>query len=146
MTLVMPSISYKFFQFKYLVFPLLLSSCSLSFVSAQTEGITITWDINSEADIAGYKVYYGESSRIYTNSIMVGLNTEYTFPDLTGLSETYIAITAYDINGNESKYSTELLISMSQPGKQFSLGEAYPNPFNPVTQIPYFLPSEFMIF
>jgi len=107
----------------------------------QTGGITLSWDINTENDLAGYKVYYGSSSQLYEKNINVGLKAEYTFDDLTGMETIYVAITAYDTAGNESGYSSELLLEMGQAARQFKLGEAYPNPFNPSTNIPYFLPS-----
>lgn len=98
------------------------------FVLAET--VTLSWDPNSETDLAGYKIYYGYSSGIYDgagidqgNSPII-LQTEY--PDdpnyidntgerveipLTGLDlinyDYYIVVTAYN-NEYESSYSNEV--------------------------------------
>jgi len=70
----------------------------------------LVWDNNAESDLAGYHVHYGTSPGIYTVAVDVGNVTEYKL-DYLGLREDviyYIAITAYDLLGNESDFSTEL--------------------------------------
>jgi hypothetical protein len=70
--------------------------------------LTLTWNPNNESDLAGYKIYYGKSSRIYEEWIDVGNNTNCV---LTGLEEGliyYCAATAYDMDGNESEFSEEV--------------------------------------
>lgn len=67
---------------------------------------TLSWNPNTEPDLAGYKVYYGTTSRSYTTSIDVGNQTTYTVTGL-GFGTYYFAVTAYDISGNESGYSNE---------------------------------------
>jgi fibronectin type 3 domain-containing protein len=77
-------------------------------ISVHAAEITLGWNPNTEADLAGYNIYYGTATRIYDSPIDVGNQTEYT---VTGLEEGhtyYFAATAYDTNGNESDYSTEL--------------------------------------
>lgn len=89
------------------------------------ENITISWDANSEGDLAGYKIYWDiDSGYPYANKIDVGNVTSHT---LTGLAPGtyYIAVTAYDsaynienddpntivnenqTNGHESWYASE---------------------------------------
>ncbi len=70
---------------------------------------TLTWDApaTNVNKIDGYKVYYGTSSRIYTQSIDVGNVTTYTIENLPS-GTWYFAVTAYDISGNESIYSVEV--------------------------------------
>ncbi len=71
---------------------------------------TLTWDPNSEPDLAGYKIYYGFATNNYEYSIDVGNQTSYT---VTGLDESYEAVyfvaTAYNTNGEESDYSKEVV-------------------------------------
>lgn len=70
--------------------------------------IKLAWDPNTEPDLAGYKIYWGKSSRSYENSIDVGNVTQFT---LTGLNagETYfIAATAYNFSNMESDFSNEV--------------------------------------
>ncbi len=51
---------------------LILFISSTNVYSAQA---TLAWTPNSESDLAGYKVYYGNSSGIYDNSVDVGNKT-----------------------------------------------------------------------
>jgi hypothetical protein len=70
--------------------------------------VTLAWDANTDPAVAGYKLYYGYASRIYGTPVDVSNVTQYT---LTGIEEgktSYFAVTAYDINSNESAFSTEL--------------------------------------
>ena len=69
----------------------------------------MAWDPNSDPNVAGYKVYYGTSPGKYGPGFAVGNVTTY---DLTGLikgQKYYLAITAYDKAGKESKFSTEII-------------------------------------
>jgi hypothetical protein len=68
---------------------------------------TITWKANSEADLAGYKVYIGTSSGIYSKSIDVGNVTSHRVTLSKG-STYFFAVTAYDKTGNESGKSAEI--------------------------------------
>ncbi len=75
---------------------------------ALSTDINLAWDANNETDLAGYILYYGMTSGNYSNSIDVGNITQHTFIDLQDGVTYYFAITANDINGNESNYSEEL--------------------------------------
>ena len=57
--------------------------------------------------LAGFKVYYGTSSRNYAHVVDAGKVTTYR---ITGLSPAtyYFAVTAYVQSGNESYYSNEV--------------------------------------
>ncbi len=72
--------------------------------------VRISWSANSEPDLAGYKVYYGTTSResgSYSHVVNAGLST---YVDISGLSSGatyYFAVTAYDDSNNESGYSAE---------------------------------------
>jgi hypothetical protein len=72
--------------------------------------VTLAWDPVSAGALAGYKVYYGTSSRSYFASIPIGTATTYTIPyGLLLAGQTYyFAVTAYDNAGNESGYSNEV--------------------------------------
>jgi hypothetical protein len=66
----------------------------LLFSTAVSAGqVNLTWDANTESNLAGYKVYVGNASRVYQSSIGVGLSPSYT---VTGLQEGrvyYFAVT-----------------------------------------------------
>lgn len=70
--------------------------------------VTLAWDANTEPDLAGYNIYYGETSGDYTDSIDVKNVTEYTIRDLVPGKRYFFAATAYDEDDNESAYSEEL--------------------------------------
>lgn len=82
--------------------------------SPETSSVTLEWDAptsNADGsplnDLAGYKVYYGNSSTNYTNSVDIGNFTSATINDLSS-GTWYFAVTAYDASGNESSYSNEV--------------------------------------
>jgi len=72
-------------------------------------------------DLAGYKIYWGEVSGKYTDSLDVGNVTVKKMPDIEG--ERYYATTAYDQSGNESGYSNEIAATWKNPpdGAQIQL-------------------------
>lgn len=83
--------------------------------------IKITWSPNIEKNVVGYKVYYGDSSRNYNNSVDVGNRTSYTIANLVEGNTYFIGITAYDSNGKESDYSDELSSEASTPSNSSPL-------------------------
>ena len=64
--------------FQVFFVPMLFILCSLPVINAFAANVTFKWDANGEADLAGYKIYYGTSSGNYTNSVDVGNTTSYT--------------------------------------------------------------------
>jgi curli biogenesis system outer membrane secretion channel CsgG len=70
--------------------------------------LKVSWDANTEPDLAGYKIYYGQSANNYTTTINVGNVTLYTVDQLTEGVTYYFVVTAYDLAGNESGFSTEV--------------------------------------
>ncbi|MDD5206707.1 MAG: fibronectin type III domain-containing protein, partial [Desulfobacterales bacterium] len=46
--------------------------------SSHAAQVRLEWNASSETNLAGYKIYYGTQSRVYTNSIDVGNTTNYT--------------------------------------------------------------------
>ncbi len=83
----------------------------------QAASVTLAWDANTESTLAGYKLYYGLSSRTYSAPINVGKVTEYKLDNVEEGKTIYFAVTAYDINGLESDFSAELQCFSLVPGK-----------------------------
>mgnify|MGYP000981845005 CR=1 FL=1 len=76
--------------------------------STTTTGtMTVSWSANTEADLAGYRIYVGTQTGVHPQMFDVGnvLSKQLTLP----LGFTYfVVITAYDKVGNESSPSAEL--------------------------------------
>ena len=70
--------------------------------------ITLAWDHNSEPDLAGYKLYLGNSSQNYTQFIDLGLTTQYTISNLIDGTIYFFTLTAYNQKGFESSFSNEV--------------------------------------
>jgi hypothetical protein len=78
-------------------------------LQAQAEQtIALAWDPNPESNIAGYKFYYGTTSRIYPNVLDVGNRTIGSASNLVEGITYYFAITAYNTLGVESDFSEEI--------------------------------------
>lgn len=73
--------------------------------------ILLAWDPNTEPDLAGYRIYYGNAHDDYTEIIDVGNVIEYTITELNA-GVYYITITAYDASGNESDYTYEIAYTL----------------------------------
>ncbi len=98
----------------YILLPLLILAAAFN---ASAADITIAWDANTEADLAGYKIYYGTASRNYSTSEDVGDTTSYTIENLDEGVTYYFAAKAYDSSQNESGYSAELVHTISLPNR-----------------------------
>lgn len=70
------------------------------------ETVNLSWNANTEPDIAGYKIHVGTTSGTYGAPIDVG--NVLTYPLNLNAGTHYITITAYDSVGNESGYSYEI--------------------------------------
>lgn len=72
----------------------------------------LTWNANSEPDLAGYTIYYATSSHAgtcptgYTSNQNAGNVTSYYFDNLTAGQTYYFQLTAKDTSNNESGCST----------------------------------------
>ncbi len=81
---------------------------------------TLSWNVNTESDLAGYKIYYGISKRTgdcppagYPEKIDVGKTAmpdkpSYKIENLENGQTYYFSVTSYDTSGNESCFSDEM--------------------------------------
>jgi len=88
--------------------------------------ILVSWNANSDIDLAGYKIYFdddsngppydgvayysGQNSPVdvagATSHFLRGLQSEHTY---------YVTVAAYDMSGNESSYSNEVVLFNALP-------------------------------
>jgi hypothetical protein len=99
---------------------------------------TLSWQSNTEPDLAGYRVYFGSSSRSYGPYISVGNVTRYTVSNLDEGSTYYFCLTSVDTSGNESGYSAEV-------SKQISISQAAPPPLALAVKIGVFRAGKFYL-
>ena len=76
--------------------------------------VTVSWQANTEPDLAGYVVYYGTESRNYNYSQRIeGPINQAKIDGLLEEVRYYLTVTAYDKNGNESVFSEEKTFTIS---------------------------------
>ena len=66
----------------------------------------VSWNPNSDTDLADYKVYAGPVSKGYDRSL-VTTGTQQVVSGLDNGLTWYFAVTARDTSGNESTFSAE---------------------------------------
>ena len=77
-------------------------------INSLADCLALSWDPNGEPDLAGYRVYYGISSRDYDNIADVGNVSSCSLSGLEPNTRYYVALTAYDTSYNESGFSDEV--------------------------------------
>jgi hypothetical protein len=88
----------------------LVALAQLAFALPALAGtISLSWNPASGTNLAGYRVYYGASSRTYTQSLNVGNTTSATVTGLADCTTWYLAVKAYNTAGTLStNYSSEV--------------------------------------
>ncbi|HDL18986.1 MAG TPA: T9SS type A sorting domain-containing protein [Bacteroidetes bacterium] len=82
------------------------------------KSVTVSWDANTEADLLGYKIYYGTASRSYSKVVDVSNVVQYQIDNLSEGQTYYFAVTAYDTAYNESGYSAEATVTFESSNPQ----------------------------
>jgi hypothetical protein len=73
-----------------------------------TQSLTFGWEASADTNVAGYNIYYGTASHIYSSKIPVGNVTTATISGLHEGTTYYFAATTYDILSQESVLSDEI--------------------------------------
>jgi hypothetical protein len=99
-----------------------LASATL-FTSAQGQAnIKLSWNPSANPIVAGFNIYYGGASGVYTNKTAVGTATSLTIPNLIIGATYYFAETTYSAAGAESALSTEVSYTVPMPVAGLQLG------------------------
>jgi hypothetical protein len=91
-------------RFLFYVFPVLFLYLSSAAMAAD---VSLAWDPSPSSNISGYKLYMGNASGNYGAPITIGNQTTYRVADLVA-GTWYFAVTAFDVEGNESDFSNEV--------------------------------------
>jgi hypothetical protein len=75
---------------------------------AHAVDVTLAWDANTEPDLAGYIVYFGDRPRSYSGQVRVGHVTRYTVTGLPDAARCYFALKAFSDGGQLSEFSDEV--------------------------------------
>jgi hypothetical protein len=84
------------------------TSAPIAVTVANNSQLTLAWDANTEPGVAGYRLYRGDSSGVYSTNIDVGNVTTVTVTTLQAGHLYFFAVTAYDQTGTESGFSNEV--------------------------------------
>jgi hypothetical protein len=110
--------------FTFFLFCLVLPAFFLSPVFTSlclAKNVTLGWDANPEPDVEGYVIYrnIGSPGPPYTyaddlpeEELKNPLNPQVTITGLNEHTRYYIAVTAYDTQGNESYFSDQLCVEI----------------------------------
>jgi len=88
-------------------FALATHSCAPSGHIDSQRAADVSWDENTEVDLAGYRLHYGKRSGRYETTIDVGNQTTCVVSGLDPKVDYYFAVTAYDVDEEESLFSNE---------------------------------------
>ena len=105
--------------FIVIMLPLSLMLCPFFTTVIHAASVTLSWDANTEPDLAGYRIYYSKTSGGYTTSNRLNVAESQTSVTITGLTlytRYYFVATAYNTDGYESDYSNEVTTITSTSG------------------------------
>ena len=85
-----------------------------SSTAPKTASATVSWNANTESDLAGYRIYVGTRSGSYgfAGPFEVTNRTNFTIQNLPVGATYFFAVSAFDKSGNESAKSAEVSKSL----------------------------------
>lgn len=105
---------FKFCFFKgvrcaaYVTFLLAAVALTGQALATPAQSVTLDWNASVDPTVAGYNLYYGSTSRVYTNVVTAGSATTASVSNLASGLTYYFAATTYNLAGLESVYSAEV--------------------------------------
>jgi hypothetical protein len=98
-----------------------------------TQSVTLAWNPVTNANVAGYKIYYGSASGNYTNVTAVGNVTNAAVSGLRDGTTYYFATTTLSTSGSESAYSSEVPYTVPNASSAIIIEKVTASTTNPVT-------------
>ncbi len=83
-------------------------SATATITVAALDSVQLSWNANTETNLAGYKLYMGTASGVYGTPATLGLVTTTTLKTLVPGTTYYFALTAFNTAGQESAKSAEI--------------------------------------
>jgi len=83
--------------------------------TTQADTINLTWNPNTEINLAGYVVSYGTAANTYTSTFDSGNNTSQPLSNLVKGTKYYFVVKAYNTSGVFSGASQEVSGIASDP-------------------------------
>ncbi|MGV3533556.1 MAG: fibronectin type III domain-containing protein, partial [Chthoniobacteraceae bacterium] len=80
-----------------------------------SQSVTLEWDSSPDADVTGYRLWYGTSAGSYQHSVEVGKTTSASIPNLADAQTYFIVVTALNAAGLESEPSNEVSFTTNAP-------------------------------
>ena len=123
----------------------------LEYNEINSNSFIVEWKANTESDLAGYKIYMGDNEGFVPSVSTLLFVTDTNYYEHIGQIEenSYIKVSAYDEQGNESETGEVISIIVTggvggkvEKGYEYRLYQNYPNPFNPETKIRFSLKEE----
>src|SRR6202521_5424685 len=104
------------------VLPVMIVLCLVVALPVFAGQASLAWNGNGDPAVAGYMLYYGQSSHNYSAKVDVGNTTTYPIAGLLEGQTYFYAVTAYDSSRTESAYSNEAssTIPYAPPAANFS--------------------------
>jgi hypothetical protein len=89
--------------------------------NAVSADITLVWGTKTHSNLAGYHVYYGTCSGVYTSRVDVGKVNSITISNLDEDQIYYFSVTAYDYRGVDGRFSEEVVYdpALIEPAESF---------------------------
>jgi len=93
------------------------------------KNVTLAWSQSTDPAVAGYNVYYGQSTSSLTNEVTAGTATNVTIPGFMPGTTYYFAATTYDSSGAQSALSSEVTYTVPMPILAVSIAAAVAGQF-----------------
>lgn len=77
--------------------------------NAVSADLTLVWGTKAHSKLAGYHLYYGTCSGVYTSRVDVGKVNSITISNLDDDQIYYFSVTAYDYKGVDGRFSEEVV-------------------------------------